>query len=227
MKYSLILFTLLITTISFGQDIDTDQLWRTKGVYDSVGNFVERAKIQGFLYSSKSNQFYRLRTQDKLNMETGETKVFVYRDTLNLTFLDSKSYKISNKETLTLHTKDSLTIQFKGYSFPYTKINLKSKPVNIDKFKTQLLKAPLIESIDNKQDYEYTYQNNGLAKIKPLESDSEWESEYKIIDFNGFIILQGIVSAPKLITKLNKNTINFIQIDYRYKNKPGVFIKKQ
>lgn len=221
MKNILKLIIIFVSTVSFGQNIEEEKLWRTKGVYDSLGNFMERAKIQSFLFSSKSNQFYRLRTQDKLNMETGKTKVFVYRDTLNLKSSDTKTYKLSNKETLTLHSNDSLTIKFNGYILPYVKIDQKSDKIDLKNLKYELQKEPLIESIEEVKEYQFTYKKNGIVKVKPLERDSEWESEYKIINFNGFIIIQGIVSAPKLITKLKKGKISFIEIDYRFENKNG------
>jgi hypothetical protein len=221
MKNILTLIILFVSTISFGQNIEVEKLWRTKGVYDSLGSFIEQAKVQSFLFSSKSNQFYRLRTQDKLNMETGETKVFVYRDTLNLNSSDSKTYKLNEKEVLTLHSSDSLTIQFNGYTLPYVKLELKSNKIDLENFKSELQKEPLTQSIEKIKEYRFTYQKNGLVKVKPLDRDSEWESEYKIIDFNGFIIVQGIVSAPKLITKLKKGKISFIEIDYRFENKNG------
>ncbi len=225
MKKILTLIILLVSTLSFGQNIEVEKLWRTKGVYDSVGSFIERAKVQSFLFSSKSNQFYRLKTQDKVNMETGETKVFVYRDTLNLDASDNNTYKLNDKENLTLHSSDSLTIQFNGYTLPYVKLEVKANKIDLEKFKYELQKEPLIESVENIKAYRFTYQENGLVKVKPLERDSEWESEYRIIDFNGFIIIQGIVSAPKLITKLKEGKISFIEIDYRFENKNGEFNK--
>ncbi len=221
MKNTLTLLIVLVSTLSFGQKIEEEKLWRTKGVYDSLGNFIERAKIQSFLFSSKSNQLYRFRTQDRLNMETGETKIFVYRDTLNLKSSDSNTYQLSDKETLTLHSRDSLTIQYNGYTLPYVKLDLQSNKIDLEKLKSTLQEEPLIESVEGIKEYQFTYQKNGLVKVKPLERDSEWESEYKIIDFNGFIIIQGIVSAPKLITKLEKGKISFMEIDYRFENKNG------
>lgn len=221
MKNILLLLILFVTTVSIGQNMEKEALWRTKGVYDSIGNFIERAKIQSFLYSSKSNQFHRLRTQDKINMETGETKVFVYRDTLNLMALDASTYKLNDKEVLTFHSKDSLTIAFNGFTLPYVKLDVTPNNVDLNRLKAEIIDKPLIESINDVKEYSFTYQNNDLVKVKPLDRDSEWESEYKIIDFNGFIIIQGIVSAPKLIIKSKKGKISFIQIDYRFENKNG------
>ena len=221
MKKTLTILFLFISITTFGQDINTGELWRTKGVYDSIGNFMERAKIQSFLYSAKPNQFYSLSTQDKMNMETGETRVFIYRDTLNLNSLGNKTYEINDKKTLIVHTKDSLTIKYNGYSLPYVRLAQKQNKVNLEKFKIELLNNVFIRSVSKVKDYSLTYQTSGLVKINPLKSNSEWESEYKIINFNGFIILQGIVSAPKLITKSSKNKIEFIEIDYRFENKNG------
>jgi len=226
MKKTLTIALLFISITTFGQNINTGELWRTKGVYDSIGKFMERAKIQSFLYSSKPNQFYSISTQDKMNMETGETNVFIYKDTLNLKSLGDKTYKINDKKTITLHSKDSLTIDYNGYSLPYVRLTQKQNKVNVEKLKTELLNKVFIRSVSKVEDYNLTYQTSGLVKINPLKSDSEWESEYKIIDFNGFIMLQGIVSPPKLITKLSKNKIEFIEIDYRFENKNGSLDKK-
>ena len=221
MKNILALGILFISTISFAQKMEIEKLWRTKGVYDSLGNFIEKAKIQSFLYSSKSNQFYRLQIQDKVNMETGETKIFIYKDTLNLTPLNQKSYILNENEVLTFHNNDSLTIKYNGYTLPYIKLSQKPNKVDFDLFKSKLTKEPLIESVENIKEYRFTYQDNGLVKVKPLDRDSEWESEYKIINFNSFIILQGIASAPKLIISIKKRKVTFIEIDYRFENKKG------
>ncbi|WP_203256691.1 hypothetical protein [Hyunsoonleella ulvae] len=225
MKNIFALIIVLVSTISFGQDIEEKKLWRTKGVYDSLGNLIERAKIQSFLFSSKSNQFYRLRTQSKVNMETGETKIFIYKDTLNLQVSDTKTYRLNEKEVLTIYSNDSLTIHFNGYILPYVKLDVESNKIDLKKFTSALQKESLIESVENVKEYRFTYQKNGLVKVKSLERESEWESEYKIINFNGFIILQGIVSAPKLITKLKKGKISFMEIDYRFENKKGELTK--
>jgi hypothetical protein len=219
MKKIFTLVLLFISTISFGQNVETEKLWRTKGVYDSLGSFIEQAKIQSFLYSTKSNQFHRMDIQDKINMKTGETNVFIYIDTLNLK-LEDKIYRLNEEETMTIHTDDSLTIQYKNYTFSYVKVNEKPSNIAVDKLKKELIKQPLIEAID-KVDYQFTYQDNGLVKTKTLDRDYEWESEYKIIDFNGFIFLQGIVSTPQLILKVGKGKIEFLAIDYRFESKKG------
>ncbi|WP_375562483.1 hypothetical protein ACE193_08025 [Bernardetia sp. OM2101] len=225
MKNLLVLLMLFISTLSFGQNIETGKLWRTKGVYDSLGNFMEQAKVQIFLYSTTSNQFHRMETQDRINMKSGETNVFVYRDTLNLTSLDDKIYKLNEEETMTVHTNDSLTINYKGYTLSYVKLNEKPSNTTVNKLKKELIKAPLFQSIEKVKEYRFTYQENGLVKTKTLDRDYEWESEYKIIDFNGFVFLQGITSAPKLITKVEKGKIEFLEIDYRFENKEGKLAK--
>ena len=223
MKKILLLTLLLFATLTFGQNLEKNRLWRTKGVYDSIGNFIEKAKIQSFLFSSNSNQFYRLRTQDKVNMETGETKVFVYRDTLNLKQVSNKTFRVSEKEVITIHSSDSLTINFNGYTLPYVKVEAKANKINVSKFKLKVLDKPVIESINNIEDYKFTFQSNDLVKINPLKSSSEWESDFKIINFNGYVFIQGIVSAPKLITKLKNNSIMFLELDYRFEVKEGTF----
>lgn len=227
MKKLIALTTLfLISMSSFSQDLEKDRLWRTKGVYDSLGNFVERAKIQSFLYSAKPNQLYRLNTKDRINMETGETTVFVFRDTLQLAAKNTKTFKLNDEEVLKIHSKDSLTIHYNGYTLPYVKLDVKPNSINFKKFRSKLMDTPFIESVGNVKAYQLTYQDTNLLNIKPLNSGSGWDSDYKLINFHGFIIIQGIVSSAKLITEVEKDTIHFIQIDYRFENKQGKLIKK-
>lgn len=226
MQKSILYILLFISTISFGQNLETDKLWRTKGVYDSVGNFMERAKLQIFLYSSAPNQLERLRTQDKVNMETGETKIFIYKDTLNLTATGDNTFKLNENETLTMHSKDSITILFNGYILPFVKLDVKPKQADKNEFNANFLNMRLNVTVDNETKYQYKLLDNGQKKTKRVDGDSEWESEYKLIDFNGFLILQGITSAPKLITQIGKNNVDFLEIDYRFNIKTGMLSKE-
>jgi len=221
MKYTITLILFFIAILGFGQNLETDNLWRTKGVYDSLGNFVERAKIQSFLYVSKPNQIQRLRSQDKINMETGETKVVVYRDTIDLELLEKSTFKVNDEEKLTLHSNDSLTIQYNGFNISYVRLSLPKKKLKVDKIEKALFDRKMLEVVESKNEYNFIYQKSGLVKVLPINSESEWESDYKLIDFNGYSIIQGIVSAPKLLIGLKRNEIQFIKIDYRYENKYG------
>lgn len=225
MKHILIVVILFQTIQSLGQNLETDDLWRTKGVYDSTGQFVELAKIQSFLYISNANQIQRLRTQDNMNMETGETKVFVYQDTLDLMTLKAGGFKINDDEFLTIHSPDSITIEYNGYNTSYVRLSLPEKKVKVDELQKILFKGTMIQTFGKKTEYYLTYQDNGLVKISPVDSQSEWESDYKLIDFNGYVIIQGIVSAPKLVVKIRKDEIELIEIDYRFENKKGILKK--
>lgn len=226
MKQTITIILILISFSSIGQIDEYESLWRTQGVYDSLGNFMERAKIQSFLYASQENQFYRLRTQDKINMETGETKVFIYQDTLNLKPSYGNRFEINDDEFLTFHSNDSLTIEYKGYHFSYKKLPLKRNTIEFAELEKVLTNNTMIESVENEEKYEFTYQSNGLVKVSLSDSKSEWESDYKIIDFHGFIVIQGIVSAPKLIIAVDKKEVKFLQIDYRFESKKGVLKKR-
>lgn len=225
MKFTFALAALFLTIQCFGQNLETDDLWRTKGVYDSLGNFIERAKIQSFLYISNDDQVQRLRTQDKINMETGETKVFVYRDTLKLLPVKGQTYNIGGNEVLTIHSQDSISIEYNNYSTSYVRLTLPKKKVKVNKLQKALFNVTMDQTFDEKTEYKLTYQENGLVKISPIDYPSEWESDYKLIDFNGYLIIQGIVSAPKLIVTVGESEIQFIEIDYRFENKNGIMKK--
>ncbi len=225
MKKILTIILLFLSVTSFGQNLDIDNLWRTKGVYDSLGNFMERAKIQSFLYTNEAGQLERIITQDKMNMETGETKVFIYLDTLSLAPFEGTPVEGNAQEVIRVHSKDSLTIEFNGYYIAYVRLNLPKKKVKAKKLKKTLINKTMVESIENESTYHLTYQDNGLVKVSPIDSESSWESDYKLIDFNDFYIIQGIVSAPKLILKSRKKEIDFLEVDYRFENKTGILKK--
>lgn len=145
MKKLFLLLAFCCSFNAFTQQIETNQLWRTRGVYDSLGNFIERAKLQSFLYAETTTRFQRLRNQDKVNMETGETKIFVYKDTFNLEALTKYTFKMSEEEVLTIHNSDSLTISFRGFTLPYVRVKIKHNTINLEKFKPVLLNNTFTE----------------------------------------------------------------------------------
>ncbi len=212
---------LLFTVVGFGQSFETATMWRTKGVYDTLGNFLDRAKIQSFLYITQPNEIQRLTTQDKINRTTGETKVFTYRDTLTLLPLHGATFQITPKETLTLHRPDSLPIQYKHFHIAYVRLKLPPNPPSPQTIKKALMDQPVRATIAGKTKYQFTYQKNGLVKIQPIGGGASWESNYLLIHFNGYAILQGIVSAPKLLLGFDKTTFQLLEIDYRFDSKKG------
>ncbi|MEM6298795.1 MAG: hypothetical protein AAF740_08930, partial [Bacteroidota bacterium] len=136
MKRIILLLALVSYTLTLnGQNIEPNTIWRTKGVFDSSGKFLEREKVQTFLSPLGKGKVARIVTQDRINMETGETKVFVFLDTLVLTSDGQNKYKTSRDELFTVHSKDSVTIEVNGYTLPYVKIAQKQGTVKLSKLK--------------------------------------------------------------------------------------------
>ena len=230
MQHLITILFLAISTLSFGQTIETGRLWRTKGVYYPSGKFLEWDKVQYYLYSTKPNQFHSLRIEHLWEQEGNiryDGGVVTYRDTLDLTPLEGKIYKLDKKRTMTIHSEDSLTINYKDeYVYSYVKFKDSVPSLTTEKLKNELIEKQFVESIEDTAKYRMIYQDRGFVKKTTLKGEHKSNYSYKIIDFNGFIFLQewGKYIA-KLITEIKKEEIVFIEIDYRFENKKGKLLK--
>ncbi len=219
---SIILFSFTLQS----QNLKDNRLWRSRGVYDSDGEFIKSVKTEKFLYFLNSNKIEQLIINDKVHMETGHVKIFVRRDTINLILLNETKYTIKEHDNWQVikHHKDSITIENtkEKYAFSYVPFQNDIS----DKMNFKMLKNKILgNTIESKTDNIITttnYFKNGLKKWKTSESDIHNETEYKLINFNNFFILNGIVSAPKIIANYNNNYIYYTELDYRFsKNKIG------
>lgn len=216
MKYWITALFLTVSTISFGQAIETGKLWRTKGVYDSLGKFLEWNKVLYFLYSADSNTFYSLEIEHILKKKiAGDSRFYIseiitIEDTLYLTALEGKKHKFGNRGVMTIHSEDSLTISYgRENVYSYVKLNYEVDSVMADE--------TFIQSFEGANKYRITYQDN---------KDFEAIINYEIINFNGFIFLQERSEyITKLITKVKEGEAHFIEIDYRFENKEGKLTK--
>ncbi len=228
MKKALTICLIFATTLVFSQGLETGKLWRTKGVYDKDGSFVERDKTEKFLFVEAPDKAYVLTTEEWMHMKTGDIKLMVFRDTLNLDSINEGVYESRTRRDtsiLTVHKPDSVTLKREDKAVVFVKLNVEKPNIELKKFTTTLMKSSQLSTVEGVEGNKMTYKKDGFVRIEPLESKSAWDSGYKIIEFNGFIIIKGVMSAPKLITELDKKRIGFIEIDYRFENKNGEYIK--
>ena len=52
--------------------------------------------------------------------------------------------------------------------------------------------------------------------IDVIDSPSNWESDYRIFSFEGFLFLKGIISAPMIIEKIEGEKLVGQEVDYRF-----------
>jgi len=208
--------TLLIAVIlfgvnAFGHDLETNGLYKGYEVKDSSGNAL-RTKRQEFIKVNQNN-LIRVQFQELLNMKTGDVIVAekIYTITLDRLDPDLKFNQITKKSFELIYPEFILTFKFME--------NISEKSPMISECKDFLIGNTFIKNDipkEEKPTLTYTYQENGLAKYQTIGSHSNWENPYSIIDFQGYVFLKGISSAPILITSLEKKRILGLAADYRF-----------
>jgi hypothetical protein len=146
-------------------------------------------------------------------MKTGDVIVAekIYTITLDRLDPDLKFNQITKKSFELIYPEFILTFKFME--------NISEKSPMISECKDFLIGNTFIKNDipkEEKPTLTYTYQENGLAKYQTIGSHSNWENPYSIIDFQGYVFLKGISSAPILITSLEKKRILGLAADYRF-----------
>ena len=201
----------LLSFSAFGHDLKSDGLYKGYEVKDSEGNTL-RTKRQEFIKVDQNN-LIRIQFKELLNMKSGDVKVVEEIDTINL---DSKNLEMKFNQTSNTSFKliySEFTLTFKLME------NTSDKSPAIQECKDFLIGNTFVQNdIPKEKDptLTYTYQENGLAKYQTIGSHSNWETPYSIIDFQGYVFLKGISSAPILITSLEKKRLLGIKADYRF-----------
>ncbi len=230
MKYILLLFT-LIPALTFGQKISKEGLWKAHSYIKKDGT-EQKATSEDFL-KVKNNALLLFQFQQKMSRETGEMFVVTVVDTFNIGKLKSDgSYNLSLKErTFSFSEVDKkLHLIFPNYTLVFERIEKLGKPtISLEQCSQFLIGSTVVEIDPERNKIEgnlsYTYQPNGQAKYKQLDARRSWESEYKIIDFEGYTFLKGITSAPVLLTSNNNKSIAGTEFDFRYEPKPITLMK--
>lgn len=201
----------LLSFSAFGHNLKTEGLYKGYEVKDSVGNTL-RTKRQEFIKVDQ-NILIRIQFNELLNMKTGDVKVEEEIDTINLDKIDPemKFNQTSDSSFELIYSEFTLTFKLME--------NTSDKSPALNDCKDLLIGNTFIQNEipkDKDPTLTYTYQENGLAKYQTIGSHSNWETPYSIIDFQGYVFLKGISSAPILITSLGKKRILGLEADYRF-----------
>jgi len=225
MKIALILL-LLLPTLSFGHNIPNNGLWKGYPVKDTLGNDV-RYKRQDFV-KLKGDTLLLFQFRELMSMETGEVIIKTVTDTI---LIDSEKsngfYQLSHNQTLLrlkVKNDNEFQIFFPKFILTFKRMNDIPEP----KISYQEAKEFVIGSTFIKFDpltkkvtgtISITYQNDGKVKHQESDSSRGWESAFKIVEFEGYIFLKGITSAPILIGAINDLELIGWEVDYRFEPK--------
>ncbi|NOQ73129.1 MAG: hypothetical protein GQ574_14075 [Crocinitomix sp.] len=226
----ILLSILLVSTYCNAQVLDNLKLFKCHENIEKSGE-KEDADGKAFIMI-KEDKLIFLRFNDLLNMKTGEVIIKTAIDTLDLnptkkvnvfTFIlsDKKlKLKVTSENSFELQSTDKI----QSY---HTIENIDLKSPSIEKCKQFLIGNTFVEidvTEDNKPTLTRTYQENGKAKYQRIGSKSSWESTYSFIEFQDYVFLKGITSAPILITKLDQNKLIGIKTNYNSTQKIVHFI---
>lgn len=215
MRYILLFLFITFTHIAFSQVLEAGTLYRSGSVYDKDNN-PSGKKIEQFLYVENENNILLLDIDELMNMQDGSIIVTYETNGYNCYQKGTGKYKVKELEVdnFKLIGKDSLFYESYRYNIGFRKVEGAVKLNDKAKLQEALFKN---KYADEDLSYYYSYQSNGFVKYET--GDSDWENVYRIINFEGYIILKGAVSAPKIVNKISEKKIEGLHLDYRFLQK--------
>ena len=158
-------------------------------------------------------------------METGEVVIKAVIDTLQIesTNMELVYDLIYNDGSIRLEMKgeNEFNIFYPEFILTFRRImNLEDSKFSLKQYEEYIIGNTLIEAdpITNTRlgDLSKTYLSTGIAKYDKIGSNSKWESAFAIIEFEGFVFLKGISSAPIILIDIDEHIIKGIEADYRF-----------
>lgn len=231
MKITLILLFLL-PTVCFGHDLPQDGLWRGVAIHDKTGKEF-RYPRQDFI-KVKENSILLFQFEELLSMETGEVHIKTLIDTFMIdNSVSEGSYILSqNEESLKLEIKgeDEIKLVYPKYILTYKKVlNLHQISTTRKEYEDFIIGSTFIEINPETREvtgkYKKSYQTSGKAKYQQVDSNSNWESAFLIVEFEGYVFLKGISSYPFLLTGIENDDLNTLKIASQYPS-PKVTLSK-
>lgn len=180
-----------------------------------------------FMYVENEIDIVFLETHQLINMSTGNTIVGYDINGYNYTKRDT-DYKIDQKiYTFKVYDKDSIYYDAGKYKLAFKKIKEAKKAYDMKKLSDFIFKNPikLFYEDGTNNDVIKMYGSNGRLILQRGENIHTEISNYRLINFQGFLFIQGITSAPKLIEEIKKGALIGKELDDRYKQKNIEFRK--
>lgn len=214
-----------------GQPLAPQTLWKAEAIYDTLDNKLPNEKLQRFMYFDNEHEISVLTIFEKLNMSNGEIIVSYMIEADNLEKQSDSAYKVKELavDNFEIINKDSILYKKQKYHVGYKRIDVRPSLV------TEAALMNFLESHSIRKYYEdgspsdqiRTYKRTGQVHIQALNVYRDWESDYRIFSFEGFLFLKGITSAPMLIENIENEKIFGKEADYRFETKAFDFRKEK
>ncbi|MEZ5044119.1 MAG: hypothetical protein R2828_32730 [Saprospiraceae bacterium] len=218
----LILISLIILAMInvYGQGIESGSLWQAEMVYDTLDNKLPREKIQRFMYFENENEISTLTIYEKMSMTNGEVIISYLVEANNLEKKSDTEYKVKEfrVDNFKLINNDSIFYKEKYFSLGFKRIDVKQSSITESQLMDFLFSSSVRKYYDNGESLNqiHTYKRNGNKAIQIVDSHSNWESDFRVFSFEGFLFLKGITSAPMIIEKLEDEKLIGKEVDYRF-----------
>ncbi len=220
--YLLLCLNLIVVNL-IGQNLEVGTLWKAEGIHDTLDNKLPNQKLQRFMYFDNEQEISTLTIYEKLNMTNGEITVSYMIEADNLERLTDSTYKVRELlvDNFQIINKDSIYYKKQKYRLGFKRIDVQ---------RSQVTEAQLMDFLSGNSVRKYykngevsdqirTYKETGVVAIQPMNSYSNWESDYRMFGFEGFLFLKGITSAPMLIENIKDDKIIGKDADYRFEPK--------
>jgi len=215
--------SLFITLNLFSQTIEPGTLWQAEMVYDTLDNKYPREGIQRFMYFENENEISTLTIYEKINMKDGEMFISYMVEANNLEKKSETEYKVRefNVDYFKLVNSDSIFYKEKYFSVGFKRIYASQSSITKSQLLDFLYSGSVREYYENGESLNqiHTYKKTGQKAIQMVDSHQNWESDFRVFDFEGFLFLKGITSAPIIIENLEDGKLIGLEVDRRFDGK--------
>ncbi len=211
---------LLFSLSLFCQESLNRSIWQAKTVYDTLGKEYPNEKVERFMFFENENNISSLIINEKLNMSTGEIFLTYLVDAYNLEKVEGAKYKVRELaiDYFDLVNSDSIYYRKQNYSIGFKRVNLKQSLITESQLHSFLQEGSIRKYYNDGESLNqiHSYKPNGKKEINIVNSNSNWETQYRVFGFEGFLFIKGIVSAPMIIENIDSDKLVGKEADYRY-----------
>ncbi len=223
-------FLLFINFNLLSQHIESGSIWQAEMVYDTLDNKLPRERIQRFMYFENESEISTLVIYEKMSMTNGEVIISYLVEANNLEKKSDSEYKVKEfrVDKLQLINSDSIYYKEKYFNVGFKRLNVNQSSITQKQLMDFLLSSSVRKYYKNGEPFNqiHTYKSTGEKAIQEIDSHSNWESDFRVFSFEGFLFLKGITSAPMIIEKLENGKLIGKEFDVRYDVK-NIEIKKE
>jgi hypothetical protein len=153
-------------------------------------------------------------------MTNGEVIISYLVEANNLEKKSDTEYKVKEfrVDNFKLIDNDSIYYEEKYFSIGFKRVNVKQSSITESKLLDFLFSSSVRQYYDNDESLNqiHTYKRDGSKTIQIVDSHSNWESDFRVFSFEGYLFLKGITSAPMILESLENEKLIGKEADYRF-----------